>query len=113
MATTLLADVTDVKDLGAGVIGGQMCDHFAFRNAEVDFQLWVAQGDAPYPCRFSVNSGSVAGSPSYTVEVRNWGAGEATADFAFAAPEGATKVELKDVANLDDLSGIFEFKGAN
>ena len=113
VAGVLLADVTDVKDLGAGVIRGEVCDHFAFRNPEVDFQLWVAQGDVPRPCRFSVTSSTVAGSPSYTVEISNWGAGAAQPDFAFTAPEGATKVDLKDVPNLDDLSGIFEVKGAN
>ena len=28
----LMADVTDVKDLGSGVIGGIECDYFAFRS---------------------------------------------------------------------------------
>ena len=113
VADLLLTDVTDVKDLGAGVIRGEVCDHFAFRKADVDFQLWVAQGDTPRPCRFSVDSVAVAGAPSYTIEISNWGKGAATADFAFMAPEGATKVDIKDVTSVDELSGIYEVKGAN
>ena len=35
----LMPLVTDVKDLGSGVIGGVECDHLAFRTAEVDWQI--------------------------------------------------------------------------
>ena len=52
----LMPDVTDIKDLGSGVIGGIECDHFAFRTKEVDWQIWIAQGDRPYPCRYVIKS---------------------------------------------------------
>jgi len=52
----LMAGVTDIKDLGSGVIGGTECDHLAFRKKEVDWQIWIAQGDNPYPCRYSITS---------------------------------------------------------
>jgi Predicted periplasmic protein (DUF2092) len=45
----LTSDVTDIKDLGSGVIGGVECDYLAFRKKEVDFQVWIAQGSKPYP----------------------------------------------------------------
>ncbi|HWX27896.1 MAG TPA: DUF2092 domain-containing protein, partial [Steroidobacteraceae bacterium] len=40
----LMPLVTDVKDLGSGVIHGIECDHLAFRTKEVDWQIWIAQG---------------------------------------------------------------------
>lgn len=46
---SLLEGVTDVKDLGSGVIGGVECDHLAFRAKDVDWQIWIAQGDTPVP----------------------------------------------------------------
>jgi len=52
----LMLDVIDVKDLGSGVIGGTECDHFAFRDQDVDWQIWIAQGDRPYPCRYVITS---------------------------------------------------------
>ena len=52
----LMRDVTDVKDLGSGVIGGTECDHLAFRTKEVDWQIWIAQGEKPYPCRYVITS---------------------------------------------------------
>jgi Predicted periplasmic protein len=52
----LMEDVYDSKDLGSGVINGMECDFLAFRKDEVDFQVWIAQGDKPYPCKFVVTS---------------------------------------------------------
>ena len=46
----ITADVTDVKDLGSGVVGGIECNYFAFRAKDVDWQIWVTQGAKPRPC---------------------------------------------------------------
>src|SRR4029434_9222474 len=40
----LMTDVTDVKDLGSGVIGGRECDHLAFPAKDTDRQHCSAQG---------------------------------------------------------------------
>ena len=52
----ITADVTDVKDLGSGVVGGIECDYFAFRAKDVDWQIWVTQGAKPRPCRYVITS---------------------------------------------------------
>ena len=59
----LMPAVVDVKDLGSGVIGGTECDHFAFRNQDVDWQIWIAQGDRPYPCRYVITASQVDQAP--------------------------------------------------
>ena len=66
----LMPLVVDVKDLGSGVIHGVECDHLAFRTQEVDWQIWIAQGDRPYPCRYVVTSKQVTGWPQYTIDLR-------------------------------------------
>ena len=105
----LMADVTDVKDLGSGVIGGVECDHLAFRSDEVDWQIWIAQGEHPYPCRYVITSKLVPGFPEYTLDVRDWKAGDQVAadDFSFKAPANAKKVELKDIGDIDELPNRF------
>lgn len=50
------------------MIRGQECDHLAFRTAEVDWQIRIAQGDVPYPCRFVITTKTIAGWPEYTLE---------------------------------------------
>lgn len=109
----LMSQVVDVKDLGSGVIRGEECDHLAFRTDEgVDWQIWIAQGQNPYPCRYVVTSTKVAGFPQYTIDIRSWkaGAGAATGDFNFNAPDGAQKRDLKDLPDADELPAIFSKK---
>jgi hypothetical protein len=105
---------TDVKDLGSGVIGGVECDHLAFRTGEVDLQIWIAQGAAPHPCRYVVTTSKLAGSPQYTIDVSNWKAGSevTAADFAFAPPADAKKVEPGQLKDIDELPNNFT-PGAN
>jgi hypothetical protein len=50
LSDALMPLVTDVKDLGSGVIGGAECDHLAFRTDKVYRQIWIAEGARPYPC---------------------------------------------------------------
>ena len=71
----MMSNVTDVKDLGSGVIGGKECDHLAFRTESTDWEIWIAQGDKPYPCRFTITSKMVALAPSYTIDVVDFKAG--------------------------------------
>jgi hypothetical protein len=109
----LMANVTAVKDLGSGVVGGVECDHLAFRNEEVDYQIWIAQGDRPYPCRFVITSKVVNGGPQYSIQVRDWksGASVAAADFKFKNSTNAKKVDFKDVPGTDDLPPNFQMGG--
>jgi len=54
------------------VIGGKECDHFAFRKEDIDWQIWIAQGDRPYPCRYVITSKQVDQSPQYSVQIKDW-----------------------------------------
>jgi hypothetical protein len=101
----LMADVVDIKDLGSGVIGGVECDHLAFRTKEVDWQIWIAQGDRPYPCRYVITTKQVAHAPQYSVQVRDWKTGGevAAADFAFKNPTNAQKIAPADLSDADDV----------
>jgi hypothetical protein len=109
MYDTLMPDVVDSKDLGVGVIGGVTCDHLAFRTNEVDWQIWIAEGDKPYPCRYVITSKGVAGNPQYSVQIRDWktGGDAASEDFAFKNPTDATKVPLEDLSGSEDLPEHF------
>ena len=105
----LMTDVTDVKDLGSGVINGKECDHLAFRAKETDWQIWIAQGATPYPCRYVITSKGVDQAPQFTLTVRDWKAGGTGAgDFAFKPPAGATKLDVKDLETLKETSDLPE-----
>ena len=104
----LMADVTDVKDLGSGVIGGIECDYFAFRAKDVDWQIWVTQGAKPRPCRYVITSTGIPDSPQYTVQLRNWKTGSEVAktDFAFKPPAGTRQIDLDELKKTKDMGEL-------
>jgi hypothetical protein len=108
----LMPEVVDTKDLGSGVIGGVECDHLAFRTKEVDWQIWIAQGERSYPCRYVITSTQVTRAPQYTVDLRAWKAGaQASAyRFTFIAPTGVRKLNPGELRDFDELPGIFAIK---
>lgn len=105
----LMKDVVDIKDLGVGVVNGITCDFLAFRAEEVDWQIWIAQGDKPYPCRFAITSKLIENSPTYVIETKSWktGAEVAKDDFSFDNSSNAEKVDLKDLRGLGELPDNF------
>jgi len=107
----LMPNVTDTKDLGSGVIGGTECDHFAFRTQDVDWQIWIAQGDKPYPCRYVITSKQVDQGPQYSVQVRDWKTGSEVAvdNFGFTNATNAKKIDTVDLGDVDELPS--QFKG--
>lgn len=100
----LMSNVTDVKDVGSGVIRGKECDHLAFRTKTTDWQIWIAQGDAPYPCRFTITSKMMAQAPSYTIEVSEWKSGDSVKSNDFQLKTGdAKKIEITDFPRLSEI----------
>ena len=102
---TLMADVVDAKLIGHGVVDGVECEHLAFRNEDVDWQLWVEVGQRPIPHKYVITSKTVAGAPQYTLVIRNWqseipGGAEA---FAFKPEVAVKRVEPKELMNLDEI----------
>ncbi len=106
----LMADVVDVKDLGSGVIGGIACDYLAFRTEDVDWQIWIARGERPYPCRYTITSKKISGAPQYAIQVRDWKTGSEVAgiDYSFKNTTQAAKVELKDLKEAGVIPDNFK-----
>ena len=107
--SALAGSITAALDLGSGVINGLECDHVALRAEDVDVQIWIAQGDAPHPCRIVITSKAVDGAPGYSVDISDWLAGDAVpaTDFSFTAPAGATEVDIGKLADIDELPSHF------
>ena len=40
--------------VGQSIVGGVKCSHLAFRGAEVDWQIWIEDGDKPLPRKFMI-----------------------------------------------------------
>src|SRR5271154_2428559 len=101
----LTADVLDAKHIGRGVIDGVECDHLAFRNNDVDWQLWVTVGSNPIPRKYVITSKAVTGAPQYTLRIKDWKTNVPIAAdaFAFTPPADAQKVDISALADIDEV----------
>jgi hypothetical protein len=95
----LMEPVTKAMYLGTGVVDGVECDHLAFRTPDVDWQIWVAKGEKPYPCKYVVTSKWTTAAPEYELRIRKWNDSPQVTDdtFAFKPADGAKKVDLSDI----------------
>ena len=108
----LMPEVVDAKDLGSGVIRGVECDHVAFRTKDVDWEMWIAQGSHPYPCRYVVTSTQVNRAPQYTIDLWAWktGAQVAPDTFTLKLPANARKLNPGELKDFDELPAAFAIK---
>lgn len=95
--TPLMEPVTESAHLDTVEIGGVTCRQLAFRTEEVDWQLWVEEGDRPLPCRYTITSKWTYGAPQYTVTFTNWRVNPDLPDgvFEFTAPDGTKSLTVE------------------
>src|SRR5262245_39137090 len=82
--------------VGPSVVAGAKTTHLAFRAAEVDWQIWIDDGDKPLPRKFILTSKQVKGEPAFTVVIRSWDLTPklTNQEFVFTPPKGAKKIEF-------------------
>lgn len=79
----LMKGVTSAMVIGEAVIGDKICTHLAFRRPDLDFQVWVATGTAPLPCKYVVTDTSMDMPLSIVSVMSNWNLAPLAADSVF------------------------------
>jgi hypothetical protein len=92
----LTGSLTSGFVVGKSVVDGVRCDHLAFRNPVVDWQIWIAEGDEPLPRKYVMTTRDDPTQPQYLVLMRNWNLAPepGKAAFVFSAPKDAGKIEF-------------------
>jgi len=82
--------------VGPAEIDGVVCDHVAFQGEEVDFQLWVEQGERPLPRRYVIVTKDQQAAPEFAVDLHDWNLSPtfAAGTFSFEPPPGAQRIEF-------------------
>lgn len=85
--------------VGYGKVNGVQCEHYAFRQKEVDWQICIQEGETPLPLKLVITSKNEAEQPQY-VSVMKWDTAAVADDkaFAFTPQEGDTKISFNPVA---------------
>ena len=93
----MMQDVTLAKVVGRAVVGGVKCDHLLFSRPGVDFQIWIAEGKRPWPCKYVVTEMDTPEKLSITTFLSNWNTNPDvhSARFEFVPPKGVHAVPFK------------------
>ena len=92
----LTEDVISGFYVGMSVVGGTRCHHLAFRGNEVDWQIWIEEGNRPLPKKFIVTSKWMTGAPQFTVVINSWDLSPQFTEntFTFEPPKKAQKIDF-------------------
>jgi len=90
--------IDSAMNAGQDFIGDDLCDHYAFRQGDFDWQLWITTGKNPLPRKLVITNRSDEARPQ-SVSLIEWNLKPTFKDavFKFTPPKGATAVELRPV----------------
>lgn len=82
-------------EVGSATIDGVPTDHFAFREADVDWEVWIQKGDQPWPRKLVIVDRTDPSRPTFTARL-NWQLNPAftDADFTFVPDANAKRIQL-------------------
>jgi len=88
-------DIKGAMDVGPSVVRGVTCQQYAFRQDDIDWQIWIQKGEYALPRRLVITTKTDEARPQHTAEY-TWNLAPSFNDaaFVFDPPEGAGKVVL-------------------
>lgn len=98
--------------VGTAYVNGVECHQLAFREANVDWQLWVKTGTEPLPMKYVITSKWHTGAPQYEIRWRDWNTSPNISgkQFAFSAPKGSLKLVTLSVNEIGEFTSTEEAK---
>jgi len=93
-----LDSIQSAMNAGQDFVGEDLCDHYAFRQGNFDWQIWITTGSKPLPRKIVITNRADEARPQ-SVSLISWNLKPTFKDsiFAFTPPKGASKVEIVPV----------------
>jgi hypothetical protein len=88
--------IASAMNAGQDFIGDDLCDHYAFRQGNIDWQIWITSGPARLPRKLVITNRADEARPQ-SVSLIEWNLkpGFKASAFTFSPPKGSTAVELR------------------
>jgi hypothetical protein len=85
--------------VGLSKVQGVPCHHLAFREKDIDWQIWVEDSQTPVPRKFLITDKTARGL-QFTAVFTKWNTSAQLEDglFTFVAPEKAEKIDILPAA---------------
>jgi hypothetical protein len=93
-----LDKIQSAMNAGQDFIDDDLCDHYAFRQANADWQIWIMTGGKPLPRKVVITNRTDEARPQ-SVSLIDWNLKPGFKDsvFKFTPPKAATKIEIAPV----------------
>ncbi|SAL07581.1 hypothetical protein AWB81_08171 [Caballeronia arationis] len=93
-----LDKIESAMNAGQDFIGNDLCDHYAFRQGDIDWQIWISAGGKPLPRKIVITNRADDARPQ-SVSLLQWDLKPEFTDsvFTFVPPKGSTKIEIVPV----------------
>jgi hypothetical protein len=94
-----LDEITKATDVGPAVIDGVETEQYAFRQPDVDWQIWIQRGNQPLPRKLVIVATDDPKHPQNAITL-TWTLDEHHDDsvFQFAPPTGAVAIAIDDLS---------------
>ena len=93
---SLTARIKEGFDAGPEVVAGENCEHYAFRQASVDWEVWIRSDGPALPCKMVITTTDDPAMPQYAATMK-WQGGSPPADtFTFTPPANAHRITVAD-----------------
>jgi len=93
-----LDKIESAMNAGQDFVGEDLCDHYAFRQGNYDWQIWIKTGSKPLPRKIVITNRADEARPQ-SVSLIDWNLKPTFKDstFAFMPPKGAKRAEIVPV----------------
>ena len=90
-----LDNIESAMNAGQDFIGDDLCDHYAIRQGQFDWQVWITAGKQPLPRKIVITSRADEARPQ-SVSMISWDLkpGFKDAVFKFTPPKGSVRAEI-------------------
>jgi len=95
----LRKNVISGTDIGPVSVMGVPCEHLAFSQKDIDWQVWIETGAKPVPRKFLITYKDESHAPQFTAIFSSWDLTTKLPDFVFKfePPEGASRIDVKEI----------------
>ncbi|MGO4810046.1 DUF2092 domain-containing protein [Cupriavidus sp. 2MCAB6] len=93
-----LDKIESAMNAGQDFVGKDLCDHYAFRQGNIDWQIWITTGGKPLPRKVVITNRADEARPQ-SVSLLEWNLTPSFTDsvFSFTPPKGSSKIEIVPV----------------
>lgn len=113
---TLTQNVISGSYFGTSKVFGVRCDHLAFVQQDIDWQLWIEVGKRKIPRKLVITYKELPGQPQFIAIMRDWVIEKPITGFAFKAdiPKVSQKTEMSEILNKPRMNmGSVNSSGQN